>query len=206
MSGMFFATLRLPVVCQPARSSSRTACAPRATTPEQRGAADFILLITRLSFAENDIFAGHRCGTTPIAAVAGEYLFEATKERLASFCTDGFGHFEGQPMTKNTHFNTWYWVAAIVGIMLVQYVVSTARQIAPIPYSEFQQLLRDGKVAELGISDRFIQGALKQPLPGGQTRFATTRVDPDFAQELQQYGVKYTGQVESTLVRDILSW
>jgi len=109
-------------------------------------------------------------------------------------------------MTKNTQFNTWYWVAALIGIMLVQYLVSTARQIAPIPYSEFQQLLRDGKVAELGISDRFIQGTLKQPLPGGQTRFATTRVDPDFAQELQQYGVKYTGQVESTLLRDILSW
>jgi cell division protease FtsH len=61
-------------------------------------------------------------------------------------------------------------------------------------------------VAEIGISDRFTQGALKEPLPGGQTRFATTRVDPDFAQELQQYGVQYTGQVESTLLRDILSW
>lgn len=34
----------------------------------------------------------------------------------------------------------------------------------------------------------------------------TTRVDPDFATELEQYRVRYTGQVESTVLRDILSW
>jgi cell division protease FtsH len=109
-------------------------------------------------------------------------------------------------MDKSKRFNTWYWVAAAVGVLLIQYFVSLAQQIAPIPYSQFQELLRGGKVAEIGISDRFIQGTLKEPLPSGQTRFATTRVDPEFAQELQQYGVRYTGQVESTLLRDILSW
>ncbi|SCY98281.1 ATP-dependent zinc metalloprotease FtsH [Microvirga guangxiensis] len=109
-------------------------------------------------------------------------------------------------MDKAKSFNTWYWVAAFLGILVIQYVFSTAQQIAPIPYSQFQQLLRDGKVAEIGISDRFIQGRLKEPLPGGQSQFATTRVDPDLAQELQQYGVAFTGQIESTLLRDILSW
>ena len=80
-------------------------------------------------------------------------------------------------MDKSRRFNTWYWVAAIVGILLIQYLIGTAQQIAPIPYSQFQELLRGGKVAEIGISDRFIQGRLKEPLPSGQTRFATTRVD-----------------------------
>ena len=109
-------------------------------------------------------------------------------------------------MDKSKRFTVWYWVAAIAGLLLIQYYVSMAQQIAPIPYSQFQDLLKSGKVAQIGISDRFIQGSLKEPLPGGQTRFATTRVDPDFAQELQQYGVTYTGQIESTLLRDILSW
>ena len=109
-------------------------------------------------------------------------------------------------MDKARRFNAWYWVAAILGILAIQYVIGTAQQIATVPYSQFQELLRAGKVAEIGISDRFIQGRLKEPLPGGQSRFATTRVDPDFAQELQQYGVTYTGQIESTLLRDILSW
>jgi cell division protease FtsH len=106
----------------------------------------------------------------------------------------------------NTRFHTWYWIAAILGILLIQYFVGTARQIATIPYSEFERLLRDNKVAEIGISDRFIQGTVKEPLPGGQTRFATTRVDPDFAQQLERFNVRYTGQIENTLLRDILSW
>jgi cell division protease FtsH len=108
--------------------------------------------------------------------------------------------------TKNTQFNTWYWIAAIFGILVIQYLIGTAGQIATIPYSEFQGLLQGGKVAEIGISDNFIQGKLKEPLASGQTLFSTTRVEPDFAQELQPYGVKYTGQIESTFLRDILSW
>ena len=107
---------------------------------------------------------------------------------------------------QKTQFNIWYWIVAILGVLAVQYVVGTASTIAPIPYSEFKQLLRDGKIADIGISDRFIQGSLKEPLPGGQTRFATTRVDPDFAEELQGYNVRFTGQIENTLFRDILSW
>ncbi|MPR10188.1 ATP-dependent zinc metalloprotease FtsH [Microvirga tunisiensis] len=109
-------------------------------------------------------------------------------------------------MTKQTRFNTWYWVAAFIGVLVIQYVFASAQQIATIPYSQFQELLQNGKVAQVGVSDRFIQGRLKEPLPSGQTWFATTRVDPDFARELQPYGVTYTGQIESTLVRDILSW
>jgi cell division protease FtsH len=66
--------------------------------------------------------------------------------------------------------------------------------------------LRDGKIASVGVSDRFIQGALKEPLPGGQKQFVTTRVDPEFAGELDKYGVRYTGQIESTFLRDLLSW
>lgn len=109
-------------------------------------------------------------------------------------------------LAKNTQFNIWYWIAAILGIMVIQYLLGTAGRIATIPYSEFQSLLQGGKVAEIGISDNFIQGRLKEPLPSGQTLFSTTRVAPDFAQDLQKYGVTYTGQIESTFLRDILSW
>jgi len=109
-------------------------------------------------------------------------------------------------MTKQTRFNVGYAIAAFLGVLVIQYFIASTQQIASIPYSQFQELLRSGKVAEIGVSDRFIQGRLKEPLPGGQTLFATTRVDPDFARELEQYGTTYTGQIESTLLRDILSW
>jgi cell division protease FtsH len=69
-----------------------------------------------------------------------------------------------------------------------EYLIGTAREIATIPYSQFEQLLKDGKIAEIGISDRFIKGRLREPLDGKS--LDTTRVDPEFAQELQKYNVR----------------
>src|ERR1700732_2717346 len=109
-------------------------------------------------------------------------------------------------MKKQTQFHIGYWLAAFFGLLVLQYFYTTAQKVAPIPYSEFQQLLHDGKIAEIGVSDRYIQGKLKAPLANGKSEFVTTRVDPQFADELQKYGVTYRGEVESTLVQDLLSW
>jgi len=109
-------------------------------------------------------------------------------------------------MNMKTRFHIGYWVAAMIGLLMVQYFYTTAQRVAPIPYSQFQQLLRDSKISEIAVSDRYIQGKLKEPLPNGKSQFVTTRVDPQFAEELQKYGVTYTGEVESTLVSDLLSW
>jgi cell division protease FtsH len=109
-------------------------------------------------------------------------------------------------MNNNTRFNVGYAIAAIFAIFVIQYFISAASQIAIIPYSEYQQLLKQGKVATVGISDRTLQGTLKEPLSGGQKQFVTTRVDQETAQELEKYNVKFTGQIESTFLRDLLSW
>src|SRR5437588_11551081 len=108
-------------------------------------------------------------------------------------------------MTKNARFNFGFAIAAFVLLLLIQYFVSAANQVAPIPYSQFQQLLHDHKIASVGVSDRFIQGSLKEPLPGGQKQFVTTRVDPEFAREPDQYRARYTGQLESTFPRGLVS-
>jgi cell division protease FtsH len=109
-------------------------------------------------------------------------------------------------MNNKTRFNVGYAIAAIFAVFVIQYFVSTASQIAVIPYSEYQQLLKQGKVATVGISDRTVQGTLKEPLSGGQKQFVTTRVDQETAQELEKYSVRFTGQIESTFLRDLLSW
>ena len=108
-------------------------------------------------------------------------------------------------MPKDARFNLGYFLFAFLSLMVIQYVYTTTQQVATIPYSQFEQLLREGKVAEIGISDRFIRGKLKEPLEG-KNIFVTTRVDPEFAQQLEKYNVRYTGQVESTFLRDLLSW
>ena len=109
-------------------------------------------------------------------------------------------------MKDNTRFNIGYALAAIFGLLLIQYVYTTANKVAVIPYSEYQQLLRQGKVDSVGISDRTLQGTLKEALPGGQKQFITTRVDQEVAQELEKHNVRFTGQIESTFLRDLLSW
>lgn len=109
-------------------------------------------------------------------------------------------------MNKNIRFNLGYAVAAIFAVFLIQHLISTASHVAVIPYSEYQQLLRQGKVDSVGISDRTVQGTLKEPLSNGKKQFVTTRVDQDVAQELEKYNVRFTGQIESTFLRDLLSW
>jgi cell division protease FtsH len=109
-------------------------------------------------------------------------------------------------MNKQTQFHIGYWVAAIVGILILQYLFSVNQRVEAIPYSQFQELLHEGKVDRVAVSDRYIQGTLKEPLPDGKKQFVTTRVDPQVASELQKSGVTYSGQVESTLVQDLLSW
>ncbi|UFN50926.1 ATP-dependent zinc metalloprotease FtsH [Roseomonas sp. OT10] len=106
---------------------------------------------------------------------------------------------------RKTQFSAWYWVAAFVGLLLFQYLFAGANQVATIPYSQFETYLNQGKVADVAVSDRFIQGRFKEP-QDGRSAFRTTRVDPDFAQQLQQHNVIVTGEIESTFLRDILSW
>ena len=77
--------------------------------------------------------------------------------------------------------------------------------VVPIPYSEFQQLLENGKIKEVVVSDDALRGELTEPIDG-KTRFVTNRVEPDLAQSLQAHGVEYSKEKQSTLLRVLASW
>ncbi|TBW07425.1 ATP-dependent zinc metalloprotease FtsH [Azotobacter chroococcum] len=109
-------------------------------------------------------------------------------------------------MKQQAQFHIGYWFIAVLGFVLIQSLLTEQQQVAQIPYSEFEQYLKEGRVEELAITERQIEGTLKEPLPGGQTRFAATRIEPRLAEHLQQYPVRYAGKIESTLLRDLLSW
>ncbi len=91
-------------------------------------------------------------------------------------------------MNKKTQFNIWYWIAAFFLLMAFQYFFTTATQVTQIPYSQFETYLDEGRIAEVTVSDRFIQGTFKQPVDG-RPMFITTRVEPDLARQLQERGV-----------------
>jgi len=83
-------------------------------------------------------------------------------------------------MNKKTQFNIGYWIAAFFIFTLFQYVFTTATQVVQIPYSQFETYLDQDMIAEVAVSDRFIQGTFKEPVDGRQM-FITTRVERDLA-------------------------
>ena len=110
------------------------------------------------------------------------------------------------PIDKKTQINFWYVLIAVMSILFIQNLYTEYTKIEPIPYSRFQILLEQDKVAEVAITDQKIFGKLKDSAGEKFTEFATTRVESDLAEILDKHGVTYTGVVQSTWLRDILSW
>ena len=109
-------------------------------------------------------------------------------------------------MDKKAQINLWYVALAIMGILLFQNWWVTSRQIEVMPYSEFEALLEQDQVAEVYIRQDRLEGKLKAPLKDGRQYFVTTRVDPALADRLTAHKVTFSGVVESTFLRDLLSW
>ncbi|PKF69934.1 cell division protein FtsH [Pseudomonas fluvialis] len=109
-------------------------------------------------------------------------------------------------MRQHAPFHISYWLIAVIAFLLLQSLLDNQQPVARIAYSEFVSQLKEGRISELAISERQIEGRLKEPLSGGQLRFTTLRVEPQLAALLEQYPVRYSGKLESTLLRDVLSW
>ncbi len=109
-------------------------------------------------------------------------------------------------MDKRVQFNFWYIVIAILAMMFLQNLYTQYTRIEPIPYSRFQALLEQGKIAEVAITENQIYGKLKETGADEIKEFVTTRVEPGLAEILDKYEVTYTGIIKSTWLRDLLSW
>jgi cell division protease FtsH len=107
-------------------------------------------------------------------------------------------------MEKQHKFSVWYVLLGVWVVLLIQNYLSSAFAIQTIPYSEFLSLLKEKKVTEVAISANQIQG--KMTADGKEQLFKTVRVDPEISGLLEQYNVLFKGQVESTFLRDIVSW
>ena len=109
-------------------------------------------------------------------------------------------------MEKKNQWNTGYWIVALLLLLSLQSYWQTAKTVEPGPYSEFEKALAEGRVAEVLVSDRTVTGRLKSPDSRGKTTIVATRVEPDLADRLSKYDVPYARVLESTWLRDVLSW
>ncbi|RLL62954.1 ATP-dependent zinc metalloprotease FtsH [Paenirhodobacter hankyongi] len=108
-------------------------------------------------------------------------------------------------MNKTTQFHVWYWVAAFALLTVFQYFYAGTAQVEQIPYSRFETELQAGKIAEVAVSDQYIQGKYKLPADG-KPMFITTRVEPDLARDFQAQGVVVSGEVQNNFLSELLSW
>jgi cell division protease FtsH len=111
-------------------------------------------------------------------------------------------------MNRKLSFSIWYVFLAIWAVILVHDFIHALQKVEELPYSQFKTLVATGKVAEVSVSGQVLTGKLK---PEGESKepqlFRTIRVeDPDLVKELTQHGVTFTGVIETTFWRDVLSW
>ncbi len=125
-------------------------------------------------------------------------------DRLRGSAGNG-GSQSSDPSQKKVHFSLWYFVVALLLITWLQgYMAEPQRE--KIPYSEFKQWVRDGRVENLVLQQERIRGEFKDD-KGQLQHFVAIRVeDPELVQMLDQKGVKYTGYAENKWVGLLLSW
>ena len=112
------------------------------------------------------------------------------------------------PVNKKTSFSILYVLLAIFAVVLVHDFIVAMQKVEELPYSEFKTLLAAGKVGEITVTQQRLTGKLKSE--GGSKEpklFTTVRVeDPDLVKELNAHHVTFTGVIESSFLRDLLSW
>jgi cell division protease FtsH len=129
------------------------------------------------------------------------------------------------PTKQKAQFSLAYLVIAILVLWTIQLWLAAPR-IEEIPMSKFLQLVREGKVVEVSLTDKEIRGTLKPgalpaPPPGATDRlrtlmgreggpifFTTTRIpamdDSALLRELEAAKVEFRGRIESTFWRDLV--
>ena len=112
------------------------------------------------------------------------------------------------PVNKKISFSILYVLLAIFAVVLVHDFIVAMQKVEELPYSEFKTLVAAGKVGKLRSLNQRLTGKLKAE--GGskeQKLFTTVRVeDPDLVKELNAHNVTFSGVIESTFLRDLLSW
>jgi cell division protease FtsH len=86
-----------------------------------------------------------------------------------------------EPEERKHQFATWYIFAAFLGVMLVQFLWLRFTQVDTIPYSQFEQLVDENKIAEVLVGQETIKCGLLDPVAmtrSGPPQWAWSVVGP----------------------------
>jgi cell division protease FtsH len=99
----------------------------------------------------------------------------------------------------------WYVLGFLLLMALAQvwFLAPAGRQVS---YSEFKTAVRAGQVADVTVGDQTVRGTFKTEVSGSRN-FTTARIDdPKLLEELDAAGVKYTGELVSRWLPEVISW
>lgn len=108
-------------------------------------------------------------------------------------------------MEKKTEINIWYWIIAMMVVILVQDIIAATSDTASISYSQFEQYLADGYIQSVAVGSDRITGVFETPVDG-RNRFVTNIVDPAILNRIDEANVEISGVPENTWIGTVLSW
>ena len=101
----------------------------------------------------------------------------------------------------------WYVLGFLLLLALAQAFFFQLSGGETISYSDFKTLVREGKVQEVTLSEDRVRGLLKLVGSEKPKPFTAVRVtDAKLPEELEQHGVKYTGEVANRWLSDVVGW
>jgi cell division protease FtsH len=109
------------------------------------------------------------------------------------------------PAPKVRRTFPWAWLFLPLLLLLAKGWWDESRAREPVPYSVFEEYLRDGKLAEVEVGDRLVTGKLRTP-EGSKTTVVSNLVEPAVAERLSRYDVPYSRVHESNWLVDLLGW
>ncbi|MCC7007730.1 MAG: ATP-dependent zinc metalloprotease FtsH [Acidobacteria bacterium] len=100
----------------------------------------------------------------------------------------------------------WFGAAFVAVLLIANLATTLLRRGETLEYYQFKTLLEEGRLADVRITKDAIRGTYQNP-DGTQTSFTTVRVeDPNLTEQLQERRVRYSGEVQSEWVAELLSW
>lgn len=109
-------------------------------------------------------------------------------------------------MDRRMKINIWYAILAVFGILMLQNLWSQAQHVEAIPYSDFEQYLKQGRITEIVVTSEYVQGTLKGEENAQPQHVVANRVDPALVERLEQYDVPFSATRGNTFLGNLLSW
>jgi cell division protease FtsH len=111
------------------------------------------------------------------------------------------------PMKREHHLSIWYVFVVLLALSFFEdYLAAVSTTTRTIPYSQFQDMLAQGKLDNLTIDADRIRGDFKAPASGQPAHFDTVRVDPPLAQALGHAGVTFAAAPPPGWLSRALAW